>query len=45
VTSLVIYALVFGTQQIVGGFWFIGLLFCGLGWFVVCVGIALFFRK
>jgi hypothetical protein len=41
----VIYALVFETQQIVGGFWFLGLLFCGLGWFVVCVDIALFFCK
>jgi len=31
VVGLVIYRLVFGAQQVVGGFWFLGLLFCGVG--------------
>jgi hypothetical protein len=43
VVSLVIYKLVFEVQQIVDGFWFFGLLFCGVGWFDVCVGVALCF--
>jgi hypothetical protein len=34
VTCLVIYGLVFGVQQVVEGFWFLWLLFCGVG--VVC---------
>jgi hypothetical protein len=45
VASLVIYGLVFEVQQIVGGFWFLKLLFCGLGWFVVCVNVVLFFLQ
>jgi hypothetical protein len=31
VTSLVIYRLVFGDQQVGKGFWFLDLLFCGVG--------------
>jgi len=29
--TLVIYELVFGLQQVARGFWFLGLLFCGVG--------------
>jgi hypothetical protein len=32
--GLVVYGLIFGAQQILGGFWFFGPLFCGVG--VVC---------
>ncbi len=28
VAGLVVYGLVFGVQQVLGGFWFFGLLFC-----------------
>jgi len=31
VVSLVIYKPVFEVQQVVRGFWFLGLLFCGVG--------------
>jgi len=34
VACLVIDGLIFGAQQVVKGFWFLGLLFCGVG--VVC---------
>jgi len=34
VVGLVVYGLIFGAQQVLGGFWFFGLLFCGVG--VVC---------
>jgi Na+/H+-translocating membrane pyrophosphatase len=34
VACLVIDELIFGAQQVVKGFWFLGLLFCGVG--VVC---------
>jgi hypothetical protein len=40
VACLVIDGLIFGAQQVVKGFWFLGLYFVGLGWFVVCVDIA-----
>jgi hypothetical protein len=43
VASLVIFGQVFEPQQVVGVFGFSSFYFVGLGWFVVCVGVVLFF--
>jgi hypothetical protein len=43
VAGLVIFGQVFGPQQVVGVFGFSSFYFVGLGWFVVCVGVILFF--
>jgi hypothetical protein len=43
VVGLMIYGVVFGAQQVARGFWFHGFYFVGLGWFVICVDVALFF--
>jgi hypothetical protein len=53
VTCLVIYELVFGLQQVAKGFWFLGLLFCGVGvvycffgrCFVFCRQFALYWAE
>jgi len=45
VLGLAIYGLVFGAQQVVRRFWFLGFYFVGLGWFVVCVGVGFFCKQ
>jgi len=45
VVGLVIFGQVFGPQQVARVFGFLSFYFVGLGWFVVCVGVVLFFFK
>jgi len=45
VAYLVIYGLVFGFNKLLKVFGFLGFYFVGLGWFVVCVNVDLFFCR
>jgi hypothetical protein len=45
VVGLVIFGQVFEPQQVAIVFGFSSYYFVGLGWFVVCVGVVLFFTS